>query len=88
MMDVNNIIWRGKMNKVVRGGLLGMGLLYVGSMPAVAATDISKLPVVTQELVAPPFVPKHDQAAKGGPKVVKIRMETHRKADTDCPQWN
>ena len=28
------------MNKVVRGGLLGMGLLYVGSMPAVAATDI------------------------------------------------
>ena len=44
-----------------------MGLLYAGSMPAVAATDVSKLPVITQELVAPPFVPKHDQAAKGGP---------------------
>ena len=56
-----------------------MGLLSMGTVPAVAATDISKLPVVTQELVAPPFVPKHDQVAKGGPKVVKIRMETIEK---------
>jgi len=78
-MRVNNIIWRENMNKVVRGGLIGLGLLCMGTVPAVAATDISKLPVVTQELVAPPFVPKHDQVAKGGPKVVKIRMETIEK---------
>ena len=26
-----------------------------------------------------PFVPKHDQVAKGGPKVVKVRMETIEK---------
>jgi len=67
------------MNQVVRGGLIGLGLLCMSTVPAVAATDISKLPVVTQELVAPPFVPKHDQVAKGGPKVVKVRMETIEK---------
>jgi nitrite reductase (NO-forming) len=68
------------MNKVVRGGLVGLGLLCMGSsVAALAATDISKLPVVTQELVAPPFVPKHDQVARGGPKVVKVRMETREK---------
>ncbi len=66
------------MNKVVQG-VVGLGLLCISAAPAVAATNISKLPVVTQELVAPPFVPKHDQVAKGGPKVVKIRMETIEK---------
>ena len=66
------------MNKVVQG-VVGLGLLCISAAPAVAATDVSKLPVVTQELVAPPFVPKHDQVAKGGPKVVKIRMETIEK---------
>ncbi|MBT3766989.1 MAG: nitrite reductase, copper-containing [Rhodospirillaceae bacterium] len=40
----------------------------------IAAADISKLPRVKQELVAPPFAPKHDQVAKGGPKVVEITM--------------
>jgi nitrite reductase (NO-forming) len=71
-------IWRENMNKVVKGAV-GLGLLCMSAVPAVAATDISKLPVVTQELVAPPFVPKHDQVAKGGPKVVKVRMETIEK---------
>ncbi len=37
------------------------------------------LPRVTQELVAPPFVPKHDQVAKGGPKVVQVRLEIEEK---------
>jgi nitrite reductase (NO-forming) len=68
----------GNMNKVVRGAM-GFGLLCMSAAPAMAATDVSKLPVVTQELVAPPFVPKHDQVAKGGPKVVKVRMETIEK---------
>ncbi len=66
------------MKKVVQG-VVGLGLLCMSAAPAVAATNISKLPVVTQELVAPPFAPKHDQVAKGGPKVVKIRMETIEK---------
>ena len=40
----------------------------------VAAAEIAKLPRVQQKLVAPPFAPKHDQVAKGGPKLVEIRM--------------
>lgn len=31
---------------------------------------------VKQTLVAPPFAPKHDQVAKGGPKIVEVLMET------------
>ncbi|GHB42237.1 nitrite reductase, copper-containing [Pseudovibrio japonicus] len=36
--------------------------------------EIAALPRVKQELVAPPFAPKHDQVAKGGPKVVEVTM--------------
>jgi len=38
------------------------------------AEQIAKLPRVKQELVAPPFMPKHDQVARGGPKVVEMTM--------------
>ena len=54
------------MNKVVQG-VVGLGLLCISAAPAVAATDVSMLPVVTQDLVARPFVPMLDQVAKGGP---------------------
>ena len=33
-----------------------------------------KLERVRQELVAPPLLPKHEQAAKGGPKIVEITL--------------
>jgi nitrite reductase (NO-forming) len=33
------------------------------------------LPRVTQTLVKPPFVPAHEQVAKGGPKIVEVRLE-------------
>lgn len=57
--------------------VVGLGLLcFAATQTAVAATDISKLPRVKQTLVAPPAVPKHDQVAKGGPKVVQVHMET------------
>jgi len=57
--------------------VVGLGLLcFAATQVAVAATDISKLPRIKQELVAPPAVPKHDQAVKGGPRVVEVRMET------------
>jgi len=39
------------------------------------APDLSKLPVVSVELKAPPFVHDFDQVAKGGPKVVKFTMQ-------------
>ena len=43
--------------------------------------DISSLPRVTQKLVAPPFVPEHEQTSDG-PKVVEVRMEIDEKLIT------
>jgi len=41
--------------------------------------NADKLPVVVQELVDPPFVPRHDIVAKGGPKLIKVRMRITEK---------
>ena len=41
--------------------------------------EVDNLPVVTQELVKPPFVPAHNIVAKGGPKVIKVRMRVDEK---------
>ncbi|MEN8935450.1 copper-containing nitrite reductase [Planktotalea arctica] len=38
--------------------------------------DLSGYTRVKQELVAPPFAPKHEQIATGGPKIIEITMET------------
>ncbi len=38
------------------------------------SAKIEGLKRVTQKLVAPPFVPKHDQVVKGGPKIIEITM--------------
>ena len=35
------------------------------------AANIQGLERVTQKLVAPPFLPEHNQVAKGGPKFLK-----------------
>ncbi len=39
----------------------------------------NELVSVVQELVAPPFLPKHDQIALGGSKIVKIRLVAEEK---------
>ena len=39
------------------------------------AEDIASLERVEQILVAPPFLPQHEQVAAGEPKVVQVRME-------------
>ncbi len=44
--------------------------------------EVDKLPVVVQELVKPPFVPKHNIVAKGGPKLIKVRMTITEKVIT------
>lgn len=36
--------------------------------------EIDSLPRIKQVLVAPPFLPKHNQVAVGGPKIVEIEM--------------
>lgn len=41
--------------------------------------DVSSLERVTQELVAPPFLPAHDQSYDGEPRVVEIRLEVEEK---------
>ena len=65
-----------------------------GSMMAMASLteeEIAALPRVKQELVAPPFVPEHDQVASGGPKVVEITMTCIDKPwavdDTGAEVW-
>jgi len=77
--EKNGVSRRGFLSSTVAAA--GMTTLAVDltSSTATAATniasaDIKNLPRVKQELVAPPFFPKHDQIAKGGPKIVEIRM--------------
>ena len=41
--------------------------------------DVSGLERVTQELVAPPFLPEHQQAYDGPPRVVEVRMVVEEK---------
>lgn len=43
--------------------------------PAIVDFPIEQAQVVTQELVAPPFLPAHEQVASGPPRVVEIRLE-------------
>ena len=47
---------------------------------SVSEEKIANLPRVKQELVPPPFAPKHELVAKGGPKVVEITMVIEEKA--------
>ena len=74
----------------------GLVVAQLGTSSAQAATSltpqqIADLPRIKQELVAPPFVPEHDQVAKGGPKVVEIRMVIEEKImvldDDDAEIW-
>src|SRR5262245_17744600 len=39
-----------------------------------ATVDIGTLPRVQQKMVAPPFLPKHEQVASTGPKVVEVTL--------------
>ena len=39
------------------------------------AEDIASLERIEQKLVAPPFLPQHEQVSTGEPKVVQVRME-------------
>jgi nitrite reductase (NO-forming) len=70
--------------EISRRSLLGASILTAatGSLAQSAATakvDISKLPRVKQQLVAPPFLPEHAQIAAGGPKIVEVALTIEEK---------
>ncbi|MEO9167761.1 MAG: copper-containing nitrite reductase [Aestuariivirga sp.] len=44
-----------------------------------ATVDVSKLPRVQQKLVAPPFLPEHEQVATTGPKIVEVTLTIEEK---------
>ncbi|MCG9738431.1 copper-containing nitrite reductase [Shewanella insulae] len=71
-------------------GLVGAGMaagLVSGSASATTQTKSDRmanykaeqLERVTQELVPPPMVPKHEQVAKGKPKVVQVKLVVEEK---------
>jgi nitrite reductase (NO-forming) len=43
--------------------------------PEIVNFDRADAEVVTQNLVAPPFLPEHEQVANGPPKLIRIRMD-------------
>jgi len=55
---------------------------YIANYQRLQADVADNLPVVIQELVKPPFVPRHNIAAKGGPKLIKVRMTIKEKVIT------
>lgn len=50
--------------------------LLAATLAQASALD---LPRVQQTLVAPPFLPEHEQVATGGPKVIEVRMVIEEK---------
>src|SRR5262245_24365061 len=49
------------------------------SMVPAAVADISTLPRVRQKMVAPPFLPEHEQVATTGPKIVEVTLTIEEK---------
>lgn len=64
-----------RINNVLVHSLLGLLLL---TTTAVAEDSLKNIPRVKQELVAPPFLPRHQQISKG-PKIVEVRLEIDEK---------
>ena len=69
-------------------GLLSTTFLVAGGEFAQAAptltvttseADVAKLPRIKQMLVAPPFLPVHEQVSKDGPKIVEITLPIEEK---------
>ena len=57
------------------GGALGAASAATPVMVASASEgDVSGLPRVKQELVAPPFVPAHEQVATDGPRIIEVEL--------------
>ncbi len=64
---------------MISNKLAALFLMFSFASPVLAEVDFNELPRVKQILVAPPFLPAHDQVAKGGPKIVEVRIEIDEK---------
>ena len=68
-----------------RGLLAATAIVAAGTANAAAQSappakvDISTLPRVKQAMVAPPFLPEHEQVAAGGPKIVEVTFTIEEK---------
>ncbi len=68
-----------------RGLLAATTVAAMGAATAVAQeappekVDISALPRVKQAMVAPPFLPEHEQVATGGPKIIEVTFAIEEK---------
>lgn len=71
-----------KLTMIVLGAafcLAGTPQIRAESNATASTAIIEKLKHVTQDLVAPPLLPVHEQVAKGPPKVVRVRMVIEEK---------
>ena len=66
-----------KVSKILLSMVVFLGLSANASADIASRTD--GLERVTQTLVAPPFLPEHQQVVKGAPKVVQMRMVIQEK---------
>ncbi len=89
MTHLNDFPATGRRNFLKAAGLASAGAI-AGVMTAapqqaqadtaaVDTVDISTLPRVTQKLVAPPFLPEHEQVATGGPRIVEVTLDIEEK---------
>jgi nitrite reductase (NO-forming) len=67
--------------KRIQWAVLALLVIGLAASPALAdkKSKAKGLKRVTQTLVKPPLVPKHDQKAKGSPKIVEVRMEVNER---------
>ncbi|MEO9168444.1 MAG: copper-containing nitrite reductase [Aestuariivirga sp.] len=80
-------LYKGDQVQVSRRNLLAISAIAaaatsLASTNAVAddaTVDVSKLPRVKQKLVAPPFLPEHEQVATTGPKIVEVTLTIEEK---------
>ncbi len=66
--------------KATAAGIGGLGLSHMAQITTVAhaatlQADLSKLVRVKQEMVAPPFLPIHEQTAGPDPKIVEVTID-------------
>jgi len=79
---------KGKCMHKILHVILGIGLLLscFANAEAESASKADTVKRITQKLVAPPFLPAHEQVAKGPPKVVQVRMVIEEKRIQISPE--